>query len=168
MVAAFSAYSSHLEHLSLKCGVSSRARPEPRELTPSPHNPGEPYKAALPTCYWEELCSIVQARISLFFHWRIKLSHMYTQGLPRWLGGKESTPVLETQETWFNPSVEQIPWKRKWQPLPVFLPGKSHKQRSLAGYSRRGHKELNTIEHTQTRIHIADPLFCTAETNTTL
>jgi hypothetical protein len=49
---------------------------------------------------------------------------MYTQGLPRWLGGKESTPMQETQETWFNPSVKKIPWKRKWQPLPVFLPGK--------------------------------------------
>ena len=35
-------------------------------------------------------------------------------------------------------------WKRKWQPTLVFLPGKSHRQRSLAGYSPRGHKELDT------------------------
>ena len=34
----------------------------------------------------------------------------------------------------------------KWQPTPVFLPGKSHGQRSLVGYSPRGRKELNTIE----------------------
>ena len=34
-------------------------------------------------------------------------------------------------------------WRRKWQPTPVFLPGASHGQRSLAGYSPRGHKELN-------------------------
>ena len=36
---------------------------------------------------------------------------------------------------WFNPWVEKIPWRRKWQPNPVFLPGKSHGQRSLEGYS---------------------------------
>ena len=36
--------------------------------------------------------------------------------------------------------------KRKWQPTPVFLPGKSHGQRSLAGYSAWGHKELATTE----------------------
>ena len=35
----------------------------------------------------------------------------------------------------------------KWQPTPVFLPGKSHGQRSLVGYSPRGHKKLNTIKH---------------------
>ena len=35
----------------------------------------------------------------------------------------------------FDPWVRKIPWRRKWQPTPVFLPGKSHGQRSLAGYS---------------------------------
>ena len=42
-------------------------------------------------------------------------------------------------------------WKRKWQPNPVFLPGKSHGQRSLAGYSLQGLKESDTnlgTEHT--------------------
>ena len=34
----------------------------------------------------------------------------------------------------FNSWVRKIPWRRKWQPTPVFLPGKSHGQRSLAGY----------------------------------
>ena len=36
--------------------------------------------------------------------------------------------------------------RRKWQPTPVFLPGKSHGQRSLAGYSPWGHKESHTTE----------------------
>ena len=40
----------------------------------------------------------------------------------------------------------QIPWRRKWQPTPVFLPGEFHGQRSLAGYSPWGHKELDTTE----------------------
>ena len=36
------------------------------------------------------------------------------------------------------------PMERKWQPTPIFLPGKSHGQRSLVGYSAQGHKELDT------------------------
>ena len=39
-------------------------------------------------------------------------------------------------------------WRRKWQPTPVFLPGESHGQRSLADYSSSGHKELDTTEVT--------------------
>ena len=48
----------------------------------------------------------------------------------------------------FHPWVRKIPWRRKWQPTPVFLPGKSHRQRSLVGYSPWGHKELDTTEAT--------------------
>ena len=40
--------------------------------------------------------------------------------------------------------VEKIPWRRKWQPTPVFLPGESHGQRSLVGYSPWGCK---TVRH---------------------
>ena len=38
------------------------------------------------------------------------------------------------------------PWRRKWQPTPVLLPGKSHGRRSLVGYSPWGHKELDMTE----------------------
>ena len=48
----------------------------------------------------------------------------------------------------FNSWVRKIPWRRKWQPTPVFLPGKFHGQRSLAGYSPWGHKESDMTEHT--------------------
>ena len=41
------------------------------------------------------------------------------------------------------------PWRRAWQPTPVFLPGESHGQRSLASYSPRGHKEADTAEATE-------------------
>ena len=37
-------------------------------------------------------------------------------------------------------SIRKIPWRREWLPIPVFLPGKSHGQRDLAGYSPRSHK----------------------------
>ena len=49
-------------------------------------------------------------------------------------------------ETRFDPWVEKIPWRRKWQPTPVFLPGKSHGQRSLVGYTPWGSKELDMTE----------------------
>ena len=56
----------------------------------------------------------------------------------------------------FDPWVGKIPWSRKWQPAPVFLPGKFHGQ-SLAGYGPRGHKELNTTERAHTHCHYYPP-----------
>ena len=44
-----------------------------------------------------------------------------TDGLPWWLSGKESTCQCRRRE--FNPWVGKIPWRRKWQPTPVFWPG---------------------------------------------
>ena len=46
----------------------------------------------------------------------------------------------------FDPWVDKIPWRREWQPTPIFLPGKSHGQRSLAGCSPQGHKESDKTE----------------------
>ena len=43
--------------------------------------------------------------------------------------------VKNLPAVWFDPWIWKIPWIRKWQPTPIFLPGKSHKQRSLVGYS---------------------------------
>ena len=47
------------------------------------------------------------------------------------------------------PGSGRFPWRRKWLPTPVFLPGKPHGQRSLAGYSPQGHKEPDTAEVTE-------------------
>ena len=52
--------------------------------------------------------------------------------LPRWLSGKKKKK--SSCQCKFNPWVRKIPWRRKGQPTPVFLPGKSHEQRRLAGY----------------------------------
>ena len=49
-------------------------------------------------------------------------------------------------EVVFDPWVGKIPWRRKWQPTPVFSPGKFHGLRSLVGYSPWGHKELDMTE----------------------
>ena len=52
----------------------------------------------------------------------------------------------------FDPWARKIPWMRKWQPTPVFLPEKSHGQRRLVGYSPWGGKELDMTE--QLSMHI--------------
>ena len=52
----------------------------------------------------------------------------------------------------FRPWVRKIPWRRKWQPAPVFLLEKSHGQQTLVGYSPMGSKELDmtkVTEHTK-------------------
>ena len=68
-------------------------------------------------------------------------------GLPIWLSGKESTcQCRRSRRRGFDPWVRKIPWKRSWQPTPVFLLWKSHGQRSLVGYGQWGHKESNTIQ----------------------
>ena len=46
----------------------------------------------------------------------------------------------------FDSWVWKIPWRRKWQPIPVFLPGEPHGQESLVGYSPWGRKELDMTE----------------------
>ena len=51
------------------------------------------------------------------------------------------------QETRFNPCVGKIPWRRKWLPTPVFLPGESLGQRSLVGYSPWGHKSWRWLNN---------------------
>ena len=60
-----------------------------------------------------------------------------------WLRGKEL--ACQRRRHRFNPWVRRIPWRRKWQPTPVFLPGKSHGQRSLAGYGPWDCKESDMI-----------------------
>ena len=65
--------------------------------------------------------------------------HLQIQGLPRWLGGKES--ACQCRRCRFDSWVRNITWRRKWQTAPVFLPGESHGQRSLAGYSPWGRKK---------------------------
>ena len=50
--------------------------------------------------------------------------------------------ICQCKRWGFDPWVWKIPWSRKWHPAPVFLPGKSHGQRSLVGYSPWGHKRV--------------------------
>ena len=64
-------------------------------------------------------------------------------GLPWWLSGKE--PTCQCRKFRLDLCVGKIPSRRKWQPTPVFLAGKSHGQKSLAVYSTWAHKRV--IKH---------------------
>ena len=63
----------------------------------------------------------------------------------------------------FNPWVQTIPWRRKWQRTPALSPGKSHGRRSLIGYSPWGCKESDTTERLHFRFHRWDWI-CTHHT----
>ena len=104
----------------------------------------------LPTpVFWpgefQELYAVTKSLTQLRdFHFH----HTNVLGLPWWLSGKESACQGRRRRTeGFNPWVGKIPWRRKWQPTPVFLPRVSHGQRSLAGYSSWSCKKLDTTEH---------------------
>ena len=71
-------------------------------------------------------------------------------GLPRRLSSKESVWRCRRQQRHrFNPWVGKIPWRRKWQPTPVLLPGKFHGQKSLVGYMG-----LQRVRHDWAHMHI--------------
>ena len=89
-------------------------------------------------------------RDGFIFYGSIIASHL----LPRWRSGKESTcQCRRHKRCGFYPWVRKNPWRRKWQPTPIFLPGKFHGQRSMAAYSLWGCKESDRTEHARAHTH---------------
>jgi len=79
----------------------------------------------------------------------LKYTLKISWGFPSGGSGKESAcQWRRCKRQGFSPRVGKIPWRRAWQPTSVFLTGESHGQRSLAGCSPQGHKELDTTEAT--------------------
>ena len=78
---------------------------------------------------------------------------MYTYKIMGFLGGtvvkNEPTNTGDAKRCGFDPWIRKIPWRRNWQHTPVFLPGKFHGQRSLAGHSPWGREESDTTECAQ-------------------
>ena len=108
----------------------------------------------------------IQAQVMALGFWRKKLisvnfNMLASQGhgtcLSGWLlysSGKEpACQCRRCRKLWFNPCVRKIPWGRKWKPPSVFLPGEFHGQRSLAGYSPRGHKGSDMTEWLNMNTH---------------
>ena len=91
--------------------------------------------------------------LTLYLKLRSQLSTKYLQGIkqltgfPGGLVGKESACNAEDEGRGeFDPWVGKIPLEEGMQPIPVFLPGESHEQRSLVGYSPWGRKESDKTE----------------------
>ena len=88
---------------------------------------------------------------SFYLYW-LQFPPLLNKGFSGGASAKESAcQYRRRKRCGFDPSVGKILWSRKWQPTPVFLPGKFHGQKSLAGYSPWGHKESDTPEHTYLR-----------------
>ena len=70
-----------------------------------------------------------------------------TMGFPGGASDKEPTCQCRIHKRCgFSPWTGKIPWRRAWQPTPVFLPGESHGQRSPVGYSPWGRKESDMTD----------------------
>ena len=90
----------------------------------------------------------------------VKRKGQRERGLLRWLGGNEFACQCRTcRRPMFDPWVGKIPWRKKWQPSPAFLPGESLGQRSLVGYSSWGRRVASNwaTEHTRTQRERVSP-----------
>ena len=77
------------------------------------------------------------------------LTYIESLGFPGDASGKEpACQCRDIKRCRFDPWVGKMPWRRAWQPIPVFLPGESHRQRSLAGYSPWSHKKSDMMAAT--------------------
>ena len=85
---------------------------------------------------------------------QLPVSHLFYTwlGFPWWLNGKELT--YQCRNRGLDPWIGKIPWRREWQPTLVFLPGKFHGQKSLLGYSPRGHKRVGHDLATRQQVYI--------------
>ena len=95
---------------------------------------------------WSSLQSSLGLLHSLFLFWatpETRIQVIWQMGWSNIL--KRERIRLQCRRQGFNPWFVKIPWRRKWQPTPVFLPEKSHWQRSLAGYSPWCCKESDTM-----------------------
>ena len=95
--------------------------------------------------------------LPLLVFWHCIYLHLQVyERLPRWLSGKKN-PLTSARRCKrggrIDPWAETIPWRRAWQPPPLFLPGESHGQRSLRGYSPWGCKETGVTECARMRVH---------------
>ena len=101
------------------------------------------YLLTLRLIFWKYLTTLSGIVVLWLGLYHISWRYFRWKGIPWWFRDKESTcNGGDAEDTGSNPWVRKIPWKKKWQPTPVFLPGKSHGQRSPAGYSPWGHKRV--------------------------
>ena len=96
---------------------------------------------------FEPIGSCVMKVIIYFHQFRTAKDTSNQDGLRRSCSGRESASQCRRHRSCgFNPWIGNIPWRMKWQFTPVFLPGESCGQRSLADYNPWGHEESDTTE----------------------
>ena len=123
-------------HFSLSCIGEGNGNPLQCSCLENPRDMG---------AWWAAVYGVTQSWTRL--KWLSSSSNIMYQGFPGGSTGKEHTCQWRKSKILrFNIWVKKIPWRRKWHPTPVFLPGESHGQRSLAGYSPWGHEESDMIE----------------------
>ena len=84
-------------------------------------------------------------RLQLCRYWGLLIMHA-CMGFPGGISGKEpACQCRRHKRHGFDPSVGKIPWRRKWQPTPVFLPEESHGERSLVGYRAVGSQRVRHV-----------------------
>ena len=89
--------------------------------------------------------------------------HSHSQDFP---GGSEGRSVcLQCGRPRFDPWVGKMPWRRKWQPTPELLPGKSLGRRGVVDYSPWGRKESDTTVVTSLRAHICISVYLSIQTS---
>ena len=93
-------------------------------------------------CFWFILFSPMSCRFIHVLTKAYKAICVYVYRLPWWLVGEEL--ACQCRKRKFNPWVRKFPCRRKWQPTPASLPGKSYGQRNLSGYSPCGGTEADT------------------------
>ena len=114
--------------------------------TKKPPSTPLPILESLPECKWWWL-TVLPPKL-----W-IESLCLSSPGLLRGCTGKES--ACRCRRCGFDPWVDKIPWKRKWQLSPAFLPGKFRGPRSLAGYSPWGCKDLDSTEWLSKHTHLS-------------
>ena len=96
-------------------------------------------------CWQNTLISVLEQKLEFRGTWEGRMGKIM---LPVGSSGEEpACQCRRHKRCGFGPWVGKIPWRRAWQPTVVFLPGESHGQRSLAGYSPRGYEESDAIKH---------------------
>ena len=107
--------------------LSSQINPSSEScIPPSPTLPGS----------FRYLLILSSSQYSRIIYFLFEFLAYSLRGVPWWL--RWSRICLQCRRPGFNPWVRKIPWRREWLSTPVFLPGESHGQRSLAGYGSWG------------------------------
>ena len=115
-------------HFSLSCIGEGNGNPLQCSCLENPRDKG---------AWWAAIYEVAQSRT-----WLKQLSSKAIYGASWWLKGKESACQCRFYRGEFDLWVGKIPWRRKWQSTPVFLPGKSHGQRILEDYSPWGYRRV--------------------------